>query len=224
MQEQRYNVFNQIHKGLRSMLYDTALRLQRTDFTQSDEANAAVEQLEQVLHFFDEHAENEDQFILPHVRKHNAQLIDELEKDHDIDHRLTQTLLGHIQEWKVAGLSEQKEAIGQRIFFAFNEFIAFNLYHMNKEENVLMYLLWKHYTDGEIRQMEGEILKSIPSQTLLTESRWMMRSINNKEVIGWLSGVKQGAPSEVFNNFLQLAEDELPADRLAKVRESLALV
>ncbi|GAB3507656.1 hypothetical protein GCM10027341_42570 [Spirosoma knui] len=223
MQEQRYNVFNQIHKGLRSMLYDTALRLQRTDFGQSDEANAAVEQLEQILHLFDEHAENEDQFILPHIRKHNAQLIDELESDHEIDHRLTQTLFGHIQEWKTADRTAQKEAIGQRIFFAFNEFIAFNLYHMNKEENVLMYLLWTHYTDAEIRQMEGGILQSIPPQTLLIESRWMMRSINNKEVVGWLSGVKQGAPAEVFNQFLQLAEDELPADRLTKVRTSLAL-
>ena len=223
MQEQRYNVFNQIHKGLRGMLYDTALRLQRTDFTQSDEAKTAVEQLEELLYFFDEHAQNEDQFILPHVRKHNAPLIDELEKDHDIDHRLTETLFGHIQEWKVAKLSAQKEAIGQRIFFAFNEFIAFNLYHMNKEENVLMFLLWKHYTDAQIRQMEGEILQSIPPQTLLAESRWMMRSINNREVTEWLAGIKQGAPAAVFNNFLQMAEDELPADRLTKVRDSLAL-
>ena len=76
MQEQRYNVFNQIHKGLRGMLYDTAIRLQQTDFSRL-EASTIVDQLEQVLIFFDEHAENEDQFILPHIRKHNAQLIDE---------------------------------------------------------------------------------------------------------------------------------------------------
>lgn len=223
MQEQRYNVFNQIHKGLRGMLYDTALRLQQTDFSQS-EAKTTVDQLEQVLHFFDEHAENEDQFILPHIRKHNAQLIDELEKDHDIDHRLTQTLFDHIQEWRSALVDAKREAVGQRICFAFSEFIAFNLYHMNKEENVLMYLLWKHYTDGEIHQMEEQILRSIPPQTLLAESRWMMRSINDKEVIGWLSGVKQGAPAEVFNNFLQMAADELPSHRLVKVHAALALV
>jgi len=205
------------------MLYDTALRLQQTDFSQF-EAQTTVDQLEQVLHFFDEHAENEDQFILPHIRKHNAQLIDELEKDHDIDHRLTQTLFDQIQEWRSAPVDAKREAVGQRICFAFSEFIAFNLYHMNKEENVLMYLLWKHYTDGEIHQMEAEILRSIPPLTLLAESRWMMRSINDKEVIGWLSGVKQGAPAEVFNNFLQMAGEELPSERLTKVHAALALV
>ncbi|UFH56386.1 hemerythrin domain-containing protein [Spirosoma sp. KNUC1025] len=219
---QRYNIFNQIHKGLRAMLYDTALHLQQTDFSQP-EADAAIDQLEQVLLFFDDHAEHEDGFILPHIKKHNPQLVDELEKDHEVDHRLTQTLFDQIREWKTATQAEQKEGIGQRIFFAFNEFIAFNLYHMNKEENVLMYLLWKQYTDEEIRQMEHQILQSIPPQTLLTESRWMMRSINNREVIEWLAGIRQGAPAPVFANFLKLAEDELPAGRLSKVQAALAL-
>lgn len=222
MQEPRYNVFNQIHKGLRGMLYNTAIQLQQTDFSQP-EARAIVDQLEQVLVFFDEHAENEDRFILPHIRQHNAPLIDELEKDHEIDHRLTQTLFAHIRDWKTATDAAQQEPIGQRICFAFSEFIAFNLYHMNKEENVLLYLLWKHYSDAEIRQMEGEILQSIPPQTLLTESRWMMRSINDREVIGWLSGIKQGAPAEVFNGFLRMAEEELPVNRLAKVHTALEL-
>ncbi|MBD2700203.1 hemerythrin domain-containing protein [Spirosoma sp. BT702] len=223
MQGQRYNVFNQIHKGLRGMLYDTAIRLQQTAFT-SSEANVTVDQLEQVLHFFDEHADNEDHFILPHIRKHDAQLIDELEKDHDVDHQLTQTLFDNIQEWRLTADVAQKESIGKRILLAFNEFIAFNLYHMNKEETVLIDLLWKHYTDGEILQMEEQIIHAIPIQTLLAESRWMMRSINDTEVIGWLSGVKQGAPPEVFNTFLQMANEELPANRLTKVEAALSLV
>ncbi|GAB4016563.1 hypothetical protein GCM10028808_45410 [Spirosoma migulaei] len=223
MQNQRYNVFNQIHKGLRGMLYDTATRLQQTDFSQSG-ASEAVDQLAQVLLFFDDHAEHEDRFILPHIRKHDAQLIDELEKDHEIDHRLTQTLFDHIQEWKTVSSDNQREAIGQWILFAFSEFIAFNLYHMNKEENVLIYLLWKHYTDAEIREMEGEILKAIPPQTLMAESRWMMRSINDKEVVEWLMGVRQGAPVAVFDTFLQMAKEELPSERLTKVHAALELV
>ena len=204
------------------MLYDSAIRLQQTDFSQS-EAGIAVEQLKQVLLYFDEHAENEDQFILPHIRKHNATLIDELEKDHDIDHRLTRTLFDQAQEWETAVTARQREAIGQRICFAFSEFIAFNLYHMNKEENVLLFLLWKHYTDEEIRQMEGQILASIPPQTLMAESRWMMRSINDKEVVEWLGNIRQGAPTEVFNSFLQMAEEELPSNRLTTIQAALVL-
>lgn len=222
MTNQRYNVFNPIHKGLRGMLYDTAIRLQQTDLSQP-EAAPIIDQLEQILLFFDTHAEHEDRYILPHIRKHNAQLIDELEKDHEIDHRLTETLFTKIREWKAASSDENRESNGQRIFFAFSEFIAFNLYHMNKEENVLIYLLWKHYTDAEIRGMEEQILRAIPPQILLTESRWMMRSINDREIIEWLAGVKQGAPAEVFAGFLNLATEELPPQRMATIRSALEL-
>ncbi|MFD2573864.1 hemerythrin domain-containing protein [Spirosoma soli] len=222
MQQQRYNVFNQIHKGLRGMLYDTALRLQQTDFSQP-QASQALEPLHQVLVYFDDHAEHEDRCILPHIHKHSAQLVDEFEKDHEVDHRLTQTLFGHIQEWETANSASQREAIGQQILFAFNDFIAFNLYHMNKEETVLIDLLWQHYTDADIQQMQQAILQSIPPQTLMAESRWMMRSINDKEVIGWLSGVKQEAPAFVYDTFLQMAQEELPAERLANVQAALAL-
>ncbi len=223
MQNQRYNVFNQIHKGLRGMLYDTATRLQQTDFSQP-EAGEAVAQLKQVLLFFDEHAEHEDRFILPHIRKQNAQLIDELEKDHEIDHQLTQTLFQHIEDWETKTTAAQREATGQCILLAFSEFIAFNLYHMNKEETVLINLLWEHYTDADIRQMEHEIIEAIHPQTMMVESRWMMRSINDKEVIEWLTGVKQGAPEVVFDTFLQIAKEELPSERLTKVHAALELV
>ncbi|WP_460970023.1 hemerythrin domain-containing protein [Spirosoma migulaei] len=221
MQDQRHNIFTQIHKGLRGMLYDTALRLQQTDFS-GPQASQAIEPLHQLLLFFDEHAENEDHFILPHIRPYQTQLIDELENDHQIDHQLTQTLFDHIRAWETATSSNQREAIGQQILFAFHEFIAFNLYHMNKEETVLIDLLWKHYTDAEIRQMEQAIIASIPPQTLMAESRWMMRSINDKEVIAWLSGVKHGAPQAVYDRFWQLAQEELSTERLTNVQAALA--
>ena len=203
------------------MLYDTALRLQRTDLS-GPEASEAIEPLRQVLLFFDDHADHEDRFILPHIRKHSPQLLDELEREHEIDHRLTRTLFNHIQAWQAASLASQREAVGQQILLAFSEFIAFNLYHMNKEETVLIGLLWRHYTDGELRQMTQEIIQSIAPQTLMAESRWMMRSINDKELIEWLLGVKQGAPAVVFDAFWQMAEEELPAGRLTNVQAALA--
>lgn len=220
MQEKRYNAFNQIHKGLRGMLYDTALLIQQTDFT-APEAAETVSRLEQVLAFFDEHAEHEDKFILPHIIRHNAALVEELEKDHDLDHELTKDLYNHAAAWKGAVTAESRVSLGNLIFYAFNEFIAFNLYHMNKEENVLNYVLWTHYTDAEIHDMEMQIVQQIAPQTLMEESRWMMRSISNTEIIHWLNGVRAGAPEEVFSAYLAMAMEELPASRMAAVEHAL---
>ena len=60
----RYNIFNQVHKGLRALLHETILKLQQTDFTDAEDAEEAVEQVQTVLALFDEHAHTEDSFIL----------------------------------------------------------------------------------------------------------------------------------------------------------------
>ena len=38
----RVNIFNQIHKGLRALLYDTSILLQQTDFSNEEEMETAV--------------------------------------------------------------------------------------------------------------------------------------------------------------------------------------
>lgn len=213
----RYNVFNNIHKGLRGMLFDTQMRIQQTDFT-SPEAGGVIETLEQVLMFFDEHADHEDRFILANIVKQEPVIAQELEDDHVLDHKLSQDLRDYILQWKQALTAKDKALAGQQIFYAFNEFIAFNLYHMNKEETQLLVLLWKHYTDEEIHGMEAQILESINPQVLMEESRWMMRSMNVPEIAGWLQGIKMNAPEPVYGMFVQMAEEELTAERFNKLQ------
>ena len=72
----RFNIFNQIHKALRAMLYDTSLNLQQTYFADADEAGAAVEKVNQVIDIFEEHAASEDHFVFPAIDKYEPSLAD----------------------------------------------------------------------------------------------------------------------------------------------------
>lgn len=217
-QDHRYNVFNNIHKALRSMLFDVHGKVQQTDFA-SLEAATVIEELKYVLACYDEHADHEDRFILANASKHDATLAEELEKDHETDHWLSDELRRHIAEWTSAESDDKRTTAGKKLFYALNDFIAFNLYHMNKEETHLLEVLWENYSDMEILGMEQQIVESIQPEVLMHESRWMMRSISNPEIAGWLAGVKQNAPEEVYGMFVQMAAEELPAERF----ESLGL-
>jgi hemerythrin-like domain-containing protein len=218
----RYNVFNTIHKGLRALMYDTAAMIQRTDFSVKDAAET-VNRVSWVMDVFDEHAHHEDKFLLPLAFKNNEALAQEFEKEHEVDHRLSDELRSALKAWENAGNETERATAGQAIFFAFNEFIAFNLYHMNKEENVLLLNLWNHYTDQELLAAENAIVQSIDPATLMEESKWMMRSISNPEIIGWLSGIRQAAPPPVFDIYLSLAKQEVPAERFAQVAAALGI-
>ncbi len=214
----RYNVFNNIHKGLRAMLFSIQMKWQQTDFT-SPEAAAMVANLETVLYYYDEHADHEDNFILSKIIQQEPQIAAALEEDHVVDRELSQNLRGLLNQWKDAS-SEAKEAASDSIFYALNEFIAFNLYHMNKEETILLPLLWKHFNDMEILGMQDNIIASINPEILIEESRWMMRSISNPEIQEWLGGVKVNAPDFVFDSFVKMAAEELPAERFTALQLS----
>lgn len=205
------------------MLFDTQLKIQQADFT-SQPANDVISTLETILDYFDEHADHEDRFILANIVECEPQIAKELENDHIIDHNLSQQLRNYIDQWKKASSGKEKENAGRQIFYGFNEFIAFNLYHMNKEENQLLLLLWKHFTDEEIHGMEQQILASINPEVLMAESRWMMRSLSCPEISAWLEGIRMGAPKPVYDMYVQMAKDELTAERMAVVEDSFTLL
>ncbi len=212
----RYNVFNNIHKGLRAMLFSIQMKLQQTD-SASPEAATIIAELEKVLYYYDEHADHEDKYILAHILQQEPQIAKALEEDHVIDHQLSEKLRTMLGNWKNAAAGDKQEA-ASATFYALNAFIAFNLYHMNKEETELLPLLWKHFSDAEIIGMEQEIIANINPETLMEESRWMMRSISNTEIQEWLGGVKAGAPEFVYQSFVQMAAEELPGERFTALQ------
>lgn len=221
MNRQRYNLFNLIHKGLRNIMYDTALKIQTADFSTINGAGSVISRIEQLLLYFEEHAHHEDNHVLPMIEQYDAQLVVDFESQHEEDHRLGYDLIQAITAWKIAEGTVARLAAGRKIFYLFNEFIAFNLYHMNKEEQLINAVLWKHYSDMEIQGITQKIIQNIKPQILFEESRWMMKSINVREAVDWLMGIKVSAPSEVFSLYLKMAHEEMPVDRWLKVKESL---
>ncbi len=73
---QRVNIFNQIHKGLRAALYDTAISLQQADFTSEAEAEEVLSKIKEVVMLFDEHAHKEDTYILPAILQFEPSVVD----------------------------------------------------------------------------------------------------------------------------------------------------
>ena len=133
----RFNIFNQIHKGLRAMLYDTALTLQQTYFADPGEAEIAMQKVRGAVNLFDAHAAHEDHFVLPAIQQYEPSLVDAFEQEHVEDHALSEKLRGLLTVYNYAIQPEVKIETGQSITVAFIEFMIFNLEHMAKEEIVL---------------------------------------------------------------------------------------
>lgn len=237
MKQPRYNIFNSIHKALRAMLYETAIRVQQTAFNNHEEAGITINGLEKLLRYFDEHAAHEDRFILPAIAEFEPKLVADFEAEHVTDIALAASLNAYILKWREvareatgnatddARHDARHDAIllqtGRDILVDFSEFIAFNLVHMNKEEKVLNEVLWKHYSDPEIHGIEHALVSSIPPETMLDENKWIMRNLNSLEVTAFLTGLKCNAPEPVFKLHMAMAEDELPEQRWGRVKTAM---
>src|SRR6476619_2255463 len=127
---QRYNMFHQIHKGLRAMLYETALQLQHIDFWNVDQTEDVIDRIKQVVSLFDKHALSEDTFVFPAVEKYDPAIADAFEQEHVKDHLLGKLLSDSISRFQSAPVITQKAEIAKEVQVNFVKFMVFNLEHM----------------------------------------------------------------------------------------------
>lgn len=217
----RYNSFNLIHKGLRSMVYATANKIQQTDFTSVQEGGELIEEILAVLALFESHAHGEDKNFNEPLERHNKEVSALFEKEHEEDHRLSNVITSIIADWQASTDAEGRLKNGRLLFYAFNEFVAFNLYHMNKEEILLNAELWKVYSDDQIREIEQRIVQAISPQKMGQYAKWMFRGNCSADIIHWLGGVKQHAPAEVYQALRSIAQQELDPQKFYSITSAL---
>ncbi|MES2702890.1 MAG: hemerythrin domain-containing protein [Bacteroidota bacterium] len=217
---QRYNVFLMVHKGLRAMLYDVSLSLQHTDFAHAEDPHS-LEKLAVALDIFDAHAGHEDKFIFSMLEPCAADLMNEMEAEHVTDHALSASLRSLIAAFPATQDPTEKYTIGTQICHAFNEFIAFNLTHLKKEETVVNEALWKNYTDMDILQANQKLVGSLPPDEARRSALWMIRSCSNGEITGWINAIKKNIPPPLFQMLMHLVESELPAERAELIQNRI---
>jgi hypothetical protein len=204
---ERYNSFRQVHRGLRTILFDTALALQKTDFCNNEQRTSAFGRLNLLLNLFDDHVVQESEFILSAVYRSNPELADEFEDEHQTGNMISKRLRVLISEDNDHDAESEKKC-GRSILKVFNEFIAFSLYHMNKEEDRVNKELWANYKDEELIEIEQEMIRNSGSK-FLPLMEWICKGSNDHEIRHWLTQVRKFAPSNVISSIIEYAEAEL---------------
>jgi hypothetical protein len=219
---QRYQIFNNIHKGLRAALYQTALKLQQTDFLIEEEAEEATNKVREVIMLFDTHAGKEDRFILPAIAAYEPSVVDLIELEHEKDLQLSRQLNQLVSQYSTAASFDEKLATGAALTIAFVEFMVFNLQHMAKEEDLLNTILLRYYTDEELVDISSRIVAATPAWFNEFYSAWMLRGLNTREMINWMKVVEKNAPAMVFQDLYNASKRELSPSRFYRIQRAMA--
>lgn len=220
----RHNSFYLIHKALRVAMYETATQLQHADFTDTGSTAEIMEQVESLVSLFEGHANGEDHFYNEPLEAREPGIGKLFEKEHEEDHRLSQVLLQLVADWRDATTPGKRLEVGQLLFYAFNEFVAFNLYHMNKEELQLNEALWRNFSDEEILGIEQTLVSQIPPDKMMKYAHLLMRGLSLQDLVYWLTPIRLNAPSQVFEALLAVGREQIPARKYEALTEQLGRV
>lgn len=217
----RYNLFHKIHKGLRALLYDTSMLLQRTDFTLAEEAEEAICRVQFAVSLFDQFQQSEDNFVLPVMMDYEPGLADSFEHDHEESYEMGKKLQRLAGDFQAATLPFEKIAISGTLLALFEEFTLFSILHMTREEQIVNKVLWRYYTDAELQKISWKIINAAESPFIMPYNKWMFRGLNNNEIIRWLKEVKETAREREFESLLKTAEAELHPQRWSLLQDVL---
>lgn len=214
MEDIRFNLFKSVHKGLRALLADTLMQLQRTDFLIETQANVAFERIKLVLLLMHRHTKWEDDIVFQKLGANALSMTGYFTNQHYHTDALTLNMDILICGFEEAKNLTEKEAISNNLLDAFVEFTAYNFNHMTMEEQLINPLLWHTFTDMELQEMQMQHLNSSTSKTEQTFMHWMLLHNTNRELAIWMNGMKQKSTSNQFNLVYDLAQKVLAPERL----------
>jgi hypothetical protein len=156
----RYDMFTPIHKGLRRTMFQTAMRLGRTDFQSSEDVAAMQREVVQCMTYLREHAEHEDRHVIPRLAQIAPELAAELEAAHpQLEHAaLDIECMGQ----RLAALPPlEREAMGGEMLRRFHALIADQIRHMEREERQANAAFWDAVDDSAMAAISKAIVATI---------------------------------------------------------------
>ena len=217
----RYEIYGNIHKAIRHILYSEALALGSADFRDQKSMQESLEQLRETITLLEEHAEHEETFIHPALESCVPGITRPFEENHEDDERLFDRMRELGSQIEATKDNDQRVALGNQLYGIFNTYISDYLGHLDREEAELEQALWNHFTDEELVAKDHELMGSIPHERMALWVSVIGKSWNASQLTAILAGIKQDAPPDVFAGMLKMLEQATPAATWETVRKAL---
>jgi hypothetical protein len=207
-----WDVYREIHKAMRFAVAGVTTQAGSADAGDEQAVRALLDEWDDVAFVLHGHHAHEDEYCDPLIRRHAADLRDELERaHHEADRQLTelQTAADGI---RAATASERDRSL-LAFHLALADFEAGYLPHLRFEECKVMPALNAAMSDADLEAVTHQIRGSVPPADMCTYIRYMVPAMNFTERLDMLGGMYAGAPPEVFDMFRHAAQSALaPSD------------
>ncbi|HEY0142853.1 MAG TPA: hemerythrin domain-containing protein [Thermoanaerobaculia bacterium] len=215
----RLDLYRNVHKGIRMMMFDLIQKSGRLDFTDATALGEFRGEVRDIVELLTSHAHNEDTFKMPLLRKLSPTLHQELTEEHEDQEARLPRLVEMLEQLD----PNDPEAAdrGHAWSIQLSRLIGELLVHMADEEEKINPILWHGLTDEVLHQAEQQLVGSLPPEKLARYLTWMLPAMTHSERASFLGGIQQGAPEPLFRFIRQLASQVLTPAEDAKLETAL---
>jgi hypothetical protein len=204
----RHDVYTNIHKTLRNMMFQTQVALGAVDPADGPETEAALSRVRELLAVCRAHLDHENEFLHTAMERRHPGSSTRIAEEHVEHEKAIERLEGEVFAVEQSrGVARAPALLG--LYRRLGLFIAENLEHMHYEETVHNAILAAAYTDEELAAIEADLVAHVPPESMGVILRWMLPSIDHGQRLGMLQAMRVQAPGEVFRGALALARKHL---------------
>lgn len=213
------DLYKDIHKAIRSNLFDIVYKAGRLDFTDAQAVSLFRGQLKATFTFMHEHADHENVFMGPVVTQYAPELDYLVNAAHDDQAQIIDGLMAAFDA--VDSSSPSAPVKGQAFVVALSRFVGDLLVHMADEEDKIMRTLEKRVAVQELVDVHERLLASIPPDEMARVLTWMIPALNTPERVALMSGIRAKAPAPAFQMIRGLAASVLSPEDNETLEEGL---
>lgn len=213
LQPVAFDLYRDIHKGIRGELFNMVLDAGRVDPHDDLEAAALADQIRQTVQLLVDHAEHEDIAIQPALDLHAPALAERVAADHvDLEHRM---------DWLLELSDEARRAATRRaplheLYVELASFTSAYLLHQDLEERQVSQALESALGFEGLLGIHIAIVGNMAPQKMIAGLAAMLPVMNVDDRTELLGGMKATAPAEAFDGVWSLTKSVLtPADHRA---------
>lgn len=197
-----HDLYGPVHKGLRRSSTQLLCRLGNTDADDAPGLSALLDELEAQLALSAAHLMEEDRHIHPALESRAPRAALGLKAQHCRHEQAISGIRQAIEETRSATSKDRGRAL-HALYLRYSAFVGEDLAHMHEEETVIQPLLQTHFSDDELLEIEGQIVKAIAPQVLVNYLRIIVPAANPTERATMLAGMRAGAPAEAFQAIIR---------------------
>ncbi len=204
----RYDIYVQIHKGLRSFMMHTLEQLGRMDARDECETAESLAQLRALLGLCRSHLEHENHHLHTAMEARRPGSTARISLEHVHHERSIEALQAAAREVELAA-GAARAAAALRLYRALALFVGENFEHMHVEETANNAVLWEVYDDAELAAIERAIVASIAPEEAMLVGRWMLPAMTAGDRAAQLAAMRQTAPAAVLAGMLAMLKQRL---------------